>query len=77
MHDKVMTRHRYIIITPARNEGDYLPQTIASVAAQTIRPALWVIVNDGSTDDTGRKTEEASARHDWIRVLHRQDRGHR
>jgi len=43
---------RYVIITPARNEGQYLQKTIDSVAAQTVRPQKWIIVNDGSTDQT-------------------------
>jgi biofilm PGA synthesis N-glycosyltransferase PgaC len=68
---------RYSIITPVRNEAEYLPLTIRSVVAQTIRPAAWVIVNDGSNDSTGRIAEEAAREHSWIRVVHRPDRGFR
>lgn len=52
-------------------------QTLDSVVAQTLRPALWVIIDDGSTDDTPRILEEYRQRHDWIRVVTRRDRGHR
>lgn len=66
----------YVVITPVRNEGAYLARTIESMASQTIRPAIWVIVNDGSTDNTGEIAESA-AQHSWVRVVHRPDRGFR
>lgn len=52
-------------------------QTLDTVIAQTLRPALWVIVDDGSSDDTPRILAEYAARHDWIRIVTRRDRGHR
>ncbi len=52
-------------------------QTLDSVIAQTIPPALWVIVDDGSTDDTANILKDYSFRHDWIKVVTRQDRGSR
>lgn len=42
----------YVIVTAAYNEGEFIANTIASVAAQELRPAKWIIVSDGSTDDT-------------------------
>jgi Glycosyltransferases involved in cell wall biogenesis len=67
----------YVVITPVRNEQANLGQAIASMVKQTLRPAKWVIVNDGSSDATGRIADEASAKHDWICVIHRTDRGFR
>lgn len=72
-----MTHPRYTVITPARNEEENLPHTIKSMAAQTILPVRWIIVNDGSTDATARIIEEAAAMHPWITPLHRPDRGFR
>jgi poly-beta-1,6-N-acetyl-D-glucosamine synthase len=43
---------KYVIITPAYNEAGYLRATIASVMRQTVPPSRWLIVDDGSTDDT-------------------------
>lgn len=60
---------QYILVTPAKDEGANLPSVIASVAAQTIRPELWLILDDGSTDATPRILQEAVSRHPWIRVL--------
>jgi biofilm PGA synthesis N-glycosyltransferase PgaC len=67
----------YVVITPVRNEQANLGQAIDSMVQQTVRPAKWVIVNDGSSDATGRIADEARARHDWISVVHRTDRGFR
>jgi len=72
-----MSQRRYVIISPVRNEEEFLPCTIKSLAAQTIPPAKWVIVDDGSTDRTRAIAEDAARRHDWIRIVGRADRGFR
>ena len=59
----------YIIITACKNEGINLPELIESVAVQTIKPALWVIVDDGSTDDTPKIIEKVMKIHKWIRSI--------
>lgn len=64
----------YVLITPARNEADYLEQTIRSVVNQTVRPLRWVIVSDGSTDRTVEIAETAAAQHPWISVVNRPPR---
>ncbi len=64
-------KNRILIITPAKDEAEYIQKTIHSLENQTLRPACWVIVNDGSSDETGRLADEAAAKHDWIKVLHR------
>ena len=60
---------RYAIVTPARNEAAFLGQTIASVISQTVRPSKWVIVNDGSTDDTDAVVQKCIAGHEWIELV--------
>ncbi len=67
----------YVIITPARNEGQYLRETIECVKSQTLRPMQWVIVNDGSTDNTGEIISSAEKENRWIKGVHRPDRGFR
>src|SRR4051812_15723049 len=52
-------------------------QTLDTVVAQTARPTRWVIVDDGSTDDTPRILAEYAAKHDWITIVTRKDRGRR
>lgn len=67
----------YCIISPTRNESAHMRQTLDSVIAQSIPPALWVIVDDGSTDESPQILDEYAAKHPWIRVIRRQDRGKR
>ena len=72
-----MTAPALLIISPCRNEAAYMRATLDSVVAQTHRPALWVIVDDGSTDETPEILADYTGRHDWIRVVTKPDRGHR
>jgi glycosyltransferase involved in cell wall biosynthesis len=68
---------KYVIITPARDEEEHIAATIASVAGQSILPAEWVIVNDGSTDQTADVLDRCAAEYPWIHVIHRVNRGFR
>src|SRR6185436_10919572 len=43
---------RYVLISPCRDEAKHMRRTLESVAAQTVPPASWVVVDDGSTDAT-------------------------
>ena len=70
-----MKPETYVVITPVRNEEMYLQHTIDSMAAQTVRPALWIIVDDGSTDATPDIVNRAMQQHSWIRLHRRPDRG--
>ncbi len=77
MPSDVTTSRSYVLISPCRNEASYMRRTLDSVIAQTEPPALWVIVDDGSTDATPAILAEYAAEHDWIRVVPKPDRGHR
>ncbi|MBB6142873.1 glycosyltransferase involved in cell wall biosynthesis [Silvibacterium bohemicum] len=68
---------KYVLISPVRDEEAYIAKTIDSVVSQTVRPAEWIIIDDGSRDDTGRIIDEYALRYPWIVALHRTDRGHR
>src|SRR6476469_3391900 len=58
-----------LLITPARDEAAHLERTIRAVAAQTQRPDLWLIVDDGSTDATPEILARAAAELPFVRVL--------
>jgi glycosyltransferase involved in cell wall biosynthesis len=59
----------YILITPARNEADYIELTLKSVVAQTVKPLKWIIVNDGSSDNTGEIVSGYAAIYPWIDLV--------
>jgi glycosyltransferase involved in cell wall biosynthesis len=67
----------YVLVSPCLNETEYLDRTVESVLAQTHGPALWVIVDDGSTDATPRLLEAYAREHDFIRVVTRPPRTER
>lgn len=52
-------------------------RTLDSVVNQTATPSLWLIVDDGSTDETPQVLAEYARQHDWIKVVTKPDRGHR
>ena len=49
---------RYSVVTPARNEATNLRRLADSMAAQTMRPHEWLIVDNGSLDATGETAAE-------------------
>jgi glycosyltransferase involved in cell wall biosynthesis len=59
----------YVIITPARNEEAFIQKTIESVAKQTLLPLRWVIVNDGSTDNTGAIVRRYLDEYSWLELV--------
>jgi glycosyltransferase involved in cell wall biosynthesis len=67
----------YIIVSPVRDEERYIEYTLKAVINQTVKPSLWIIVDDGSTDATGEISDKYAAQYDWIKVLHRKNRGYR
>ncbi len=67
----------YALVTPARNEADYIGLTLASVVAQTHLPLRWVIVSDGSTDATDGIVRGYQTRYPWIELLRMPERAER
>jgi poly-beta-1,6-N-acetyl-D-glucosamine synthase len=73
----VTPSRRYLLISPCRDEAQYLRRTLDSVAAQSVPPKIWVVVDDGSTDETPQILEEYARRLPYVRVVRRTDRGRR
>jgi glycosyltransferase involved in cell wall biosynthesis len=59
----------YALVTPVRNEAHNLPRLAECLLQQTVLPNAWVIVENGSTDNTGTVAAELAARADWITLL--------
>jgi biofilm PGA synthesis N-glycosyltransferase PgaC len=64
----------YVLITPARNEEQFIQGTLDSVCSQTVLPRKWVVVSDGSTDRTDDIVRTYAARHSWIELVRRPER---
>ncbi len=63
------------VITPAWNAAAHIGETIASVRAQTFADWEWLIVDDGSTDDTVALIRQAAAVDPRIRLLQQEHGG--
>jgi glycosyltransferase involved in cell wall biosynthesis len=67
----------YVLVTPARDEAQFIELTIKSVVAQTVRPLKWVIVSDGSTDGTDAIVNKYTAEYPWIELVRMPERRER
>lgn len=72
-----MKERHYIVISPVRNEEKFLQLTIDSMVKQRVLPRQWIIVDDGSTDNTAKIAQAAAEQHPWIETVVRKDRGYR
>lgn len=66
----------YVVVSPVRNEEEYIEKTIKAVIEQTILPLEWVLVNDGSTDHTAEIIESYQKKYPWITRVDLSDRGY-
>jgi glycosyltransferase involved in cell wall biosynthesis len=67
----------YVIVTPARNEAQFIELTIKSVLGQTKKPLRWIIVSDGSTDGTDDIVRKYAAEYSWIELVRMPERQER
>ncbi len=65
-------KDNYVLITPLKNEEITIKQVIDSVKRQSIRPSLWIIVNDGSTDNSQKILDIETKNEDWIYVINKE-----
>jgi biofilm PGA synthesis N-glycosyltransferase PgaC len=71
---------KYAVISPVRNEAQFIERTIRAMIDQTVRPIQWIIVNDCSTDETVEIVTQYAELHPWLRLVHRgqrEDKGDR
>jgi len=67
-----MSLPRYALVSPVRNEAKYIRHTLDSVVAQSHLPVKWVIVSDGSTDETDQIVNEYATRHPFVELVRRE-----
>ena len=63
------------VIVPVYNVEEYLHYAVESLAKQTYKDFEVILVNDGSTDNSGRLCDEYEKQYDWIRVYHKENGG--
>ena len=63
------------ILIPVYNVGQYIAQCLESVIYQTYRNLEIIIVDDGSTDDSGIICDRYAGRDDRIQVFHTSNKG--
>lgn len=76
-HATVADQPRYAMLTPVYNESQYIGAMIESVLSQTVRPAKWIIVDDGSTDGTAELVSSYADSHEFIQLVRRPKRWER
>src|ERR1700722_2875279 len=70
-----MPMTKYCVITPVRDEEEFIGKTFESIIAQTILPCEWIIVDDGSSDRTPDIIDQYAKKYSWIKALHRKNNG--
>lgn len=68
---------KYIVVTAARNEAEFIGNTLESMIMQTQLPERWFVVDDGSTDTTATMVARYAARFPWIDLIQRPPRTER
>lgn len=66
---------KILIVTPAKNEAQYIGKLMDSMRTQSHLPHAWVIVDDGSTDGMGSLIEEAAKTDKYLTYLRKDTAG--
>jgi glycosyltransferase involved in cell wall biosynthesis len=60
---------RYVVVSPVKDEEQYIDFTLRSVSRQSVRPVLWLIVDDGSQDNTPAIVRQYVSHHPFIQLV--------
>lgn len=66
---------KYVLVSPCKDEGKYIEKTLISVQNQIIPPVQWIIVDDGSTDNSMEIVERYRATMPYIKIIRRENTG--
>jgi GT2 family glycosyltransferase len=64
-----MAYTRLLVITPVRNEAEHIELVARGLAAQARPPDLWLVVDDGSDDETPQILARLHTDLDFMRVV--------
>jgi len=62
---------KYVLISPCKDEGQYIEATLKSILNQTVKPVQWIIVDDGSTDNGMELVAKYQEQMPFIKVVTR------
>lgn len=60
---------RYAVLTPLHDEAENLPRLAECMHAQTVRPDVWLLVENGSTDATPELARRLADEHAYVRLV--------
>ncbi len=63
------------VIVPVYNVQKYLPRCVDSIINQTYKNLDIILVDDGSTDESGKICDEYAAKDARIKVIHKENGG--
>jgi len=63
------------VIVPVYNAGEYLSQCVESILGQTQKNIEIILVDDGSTDGSGKALDAYAGRDPRVRVIHKENGG--
>ena len=66
-----MKKNKYILISPCKDEAAYIEKTLLSILNQTIKPVQWVIVDDGSSDNSVEIIKKYAEKMPFIKIVTR------
>jgi biofilm PGA synthesis N-glycosyltransferase PgaC len=70
-------KNRYILLTAAKDEEAYIAEGIRSILSQTVLPIAWIIIDDGSSDETAKIIGKFAAEYPFIQLHSADSRGGR
>lgn len=65
-------KNAYVLVSPCKDEGQYIETTLKSIQAQTVKPVQWIIVDDGSTDNSVALIQKYQSSMPFIKIVRRE-----
>ncbi len=66
-----MRKNKYVLITSAHNEAELIGNTIKSILNQQIKPVEWIIIDDGSSDNTSEIVTKFAVSNSFIKLFNK------
>ena len=63
------------VIVPVYNAAKYFPRCLYAIESQTYSNLEIILVDDGSTDESGRLCDDFAAKDSRIKVIHQMNQG--